>query len=162
MSQIDFYMSAADESRFLDYALGEQDLVLLPGIQPGAEPAPIDRTSLPPPGSIEDRTLYLAPRSRSAETRYRPVPTQTYHAVDMAGPVIRWMRSAPDGRGVPERGWIYYNSERSRGHDVELAFRRLGAWIRGRYRKVPGERAYAGEEAWALLLMHRRHFPGGV
>ncbi len=154
MSQVDFYMSQHDEDEFLEYALGDQALLLFRGIQPSPSPDPIPKNSLSEPSSLEERSYFLVPRERAAEIHANPVPLQPYCALDAKGPVIRWVRSKTDARGSPDRGRLSYSSERRRRHDVELAFRRLAAWIRSRFRKVLGGRAYAGPEAWELLIKH--------
>ncbi|MBI2899333.1 MAG: hypothetical protein HYY17_04065 [Planctomycetes bacterium] len=156
MGQVDLFMGPADEARFLDYALGEQGLVPFPGLRPDATPVPCGRGDLPAASTAEGQNLYLAPLGRLSEVRYRKVPAQSAFTVDLHGPVIRWMRPPPEADGAPQRGWIFLGTDHPRPHDLELAFQKLVAWVRRGFRKLPSDRAYAGPEAWELLVKKSR------
>jgi hypothetical protein len=51
VGQIDFYTVGPDEERLLDYATGDQGLVLFPGVATGPQPGPVGRACLPSPGT---------------------------------------------------------------------------------------------------------------
>lgn len=151
MGQIDFYTIGRDESQFLDYALRDHGLVLFRGVTP--DPAPGPTKALPAAGEEDWQSFYLAPRGRAAEVKYRKVPTKPTYAIDMTGPVVRWMRSGLVDDDLV-RGWLYLNTDRRRPHELELAYHRLEAWIRKHFRRRLTDRAYAGPQAWEHLLKH--------
>lgn len=151
MGQIDFYTVGRDEAQLLAYAKRDHGLLVFRGIS--SEPAADPVESLPCPGEEDWQSFYLAPRGRAKEVKYRKVPTKPTYAIDMTGPVLRWMRSAVV-RDELVRGWIYLNTDRRRPHELELAYHRLEAWIRKHFRRRLTDRAYAGPQAWEHLLKH--------
>lgn len=157
--QINFFMTADDEERFLDYAKSTCNLGILPYRSKTPTFIPIE--SLPPPKSDDFwLTSYLINKDISHKVISEFIPEQGHYYVDdSASDVIELSRSLPFDDRLP-RGRIYAefysHFDEAKGQWVKKDealvrwFEKLVRWIRKNFKKEDWL-IYIGPGAQGLL-----------